>query len=63
MHDTYKLLSGEMSSIAAVSIVRLVLAAILGGLIGLEREIKHSTSWLADELVYLFRGRAVYDTF
>ncbi len=59
MHDTYKLLSGEMSSIAGVSIVRLVLAAILGGLIGLEREIKHRPAGLRTNLFICF-GAALF---
>jgi putative Mg2+ transporter-C (MgtC) family protein len=59
MHDTYKLLSEEMSSIAGVSIVRLVLAAILGGLIGLEREIKHRPAGLRTNLFICF-GAALF---
>lgn len=59
MHDTYKMLSGEMSSIAAVSIVRLVLAAILGGLIGLEREIKRRPAGLRTNLFICF-GAALF---
>jgi putative Mg2+ transporter-C (MgtC) family protein len=59
MHETYKILSAEMSSVAAVSIVRLMLAAILGGLIGLEREIKHRPAGLRTNLFICF-GAALF---
>jgi uncharacterized membrane protein YhiD involved in acid resistance len=41
VQHAYDLLQNEMTSIVGVSITRLVLAAILGGLIGLERQLKH----------------------
>jgi putative Mg2+ transporter-C (MgtC) family protein len=59
MHDTYRMLSAEMSSVAAVSIVRLVLAAILGGMIGLEREMKHRPAGLRTNLFICF-GAALF---
>src|SRR5438309_12113123 len=41
LHHFYDLLQTETSSTVFLSMVRLVLAGILGGLIGLEREMKH----------------------
>jgi putative Mg2+ transporter-C (MgtC) family protein len=52
-------LSGEMSSVAMVSLARLVLAAILGGLIGLEREIKHRPAGLRTNL-FICLGAAMF---
>jgi putative Mg2+ transporter-C (MgtC) family protein len=59
VNDVYKTLSAEMSSIAVVSIVRLTLAAILGGLIGLDREIKHRPAGLRTNLFICF-GAALF---
>ena len=59
MHRVYQVLAGEMSSIAAVSIVRLVLAAILGGLIGINRELKHRPAGLRTNLFICF-GAAMF---
>ncbi len=54
------LLHGEMASgIVGASISRLVLAAILGGLIGLEREFKHRAAGLRTNMFICF-GAAMF---
>ncbi|MGD0568730.1 MAG: MgtC/SapB family protein [Candidatus Sulfotelmatobacter sp.] len=56
----FDLLHGEMASgIVATSMVRLVLAAILGGLIGLERELKHQPAGLRTNMFICF-GAALF---
>ena len=54
------LLHGEMASgIIGSSLARLVLAAILGGLIGLERELKHRATGLRTNMFICF-GAALF---
>jgi putative Mg2+ transporter-C (MgtC) family protein len=54
------LLHGEMASgIVATSVVRRVLAAILGGLIGLERELRHQPAGLRTNMFICF-GAALF---
>lgn len=54
------LLRGEMASgIVGSSLVRLVLAAILGGIIGLDREIKHRPAGLRTNMFICF-GAALF---
>ena len=54
------LLRGEMASgIVGSSILRLILAAILGGLIGLEREFKHRAAGLRTNMFICF-GAAMF---
>jgi len=48
-----------MTSVAGESIIRLVLAAILGGLIGLEREFKHRPAGLRTNL-FICLGSAMF---
>src|SRR6266436_4348754 len=56
----FGLLHGEMSSgFVATSLTRLVLAAILGGLIGLERELKHRPAGLRTNMFICF-GAALF---
>jgi putative Mg2+ transporter-C (MgtC) family protein len=58
--DIFDLLHGEMASgIVATSLVRLVLAAILGGVIGLEREIRHRPAGLRTNMFICF-GAAMF---
>src|ERR1700719_85851 len=59
IHYIFGRLSAEMSSVATVSLARLVLAAILGGLIGLEREIKHRPAGLRTNL-FICLGAAMF---
>jgi len=54
-----EVLRTEMSSYLGVSLTRLVLAAILGGLIGLERELKHRPAGLRTNL-FICLGAAMY---
>jgi putative Mg2+ transporter-C (MgtC) family protein len=49
----------EITAVALVSIVRLVLAAVLGGLIGLEREMKHRPAGLRTNL-FICVGAAMF---
>jgi len=55
----YEILRNEMTSLVGVSVVRLVVAAILGGLIGLERELKHRPAGLRTNL-FICLGAAMY---
>jgi putative Mg2+ transporter-C (MgtC) family protein len=56
----FDLLHGEMASgFVATSLTRLVLAAILGGLIGLERELKHRPAGLRTTMFICF-GAAMF---
>src|ERR1700674_1014637 len=55
MHDV---LQGEMSA-AGISLLRLMLAAVLGGAIGLEREFKHRPAGLRTNL-FICVGAAMY---
>src|SRR3984885_11551303 len=48
-----------MSSVVGSSIARLILAAILGGIIGLERELKHRPAGLRTNLFICF-GAAMF---
>ena len=58
-HHIYETLQTEMSSMVGVSLLRLIVAAILGGLIGLERELKHRPSGLRTNL-FICLGAAMY---
>jgi putative Mg2+ transporter-C (MgtC) family protein len=59
MQHIHDILQNEMASIVGVSIIRLVLAAILGGLIGLERQLKHRPAGLRTNL-FICLGAAMY---
>lgn len=54
-----EMLRAEMATTAGVSTMRLVVAAILGGAIGLERELKHRPSGLRTNL-FICLGAAMY---
>src|SRR6202142_3039114 len=58
-HHIYEVLLGEMDSVVGISIVRLVLAAVLGGLIGLERQLKHRPAGLRTNL-FICLGAAMF---
>ncbi len=49
----------EMASVVGLSMTRLVLAAILGGLIGLERELKHRPTGLRTNM-FICLGAALF---
>src|SRR5580698_46402 len=58
-HQMYEMLQTWTTSMVGVSMTRLVVAAILGGLIGLERELKHRPSGLRTNL-FICLGAAMY---
>jgi len=59
-HNIFGLLHGEMASgFVATSLTRLVLAAILGGAIGLERELRHRPAGLRTNMFICF-GAAMF---
>jgi len=55
----YAILRSEMASIVGSSIAKLLLAAVLGGLIGMERELKHRPAGLRTNMFICF-GAAMY---
>jgi putative Mg2+ transporter-C (MgtC) family protein len=59
LHDLWSLLRAAMSSLPAYAVVRLVLAAILGGVIGLEREMKRKSAGLRTNMFICF-GSAMF---
>jgi len=59
LQHVLELLRTEMSSVAEVSMVRLVLAAILGGAIGLERQLKHRAAGVRTNL-FICLGAALF---
>jgi putative Mg2+ transporter-C (MgtC) family protein len=59
MQHISDVLQNEMTSIVGVSITRLVLAAVLGGLIGMERQLKHRPAGLRTNL-FICLGAAMY---
>lgn len=54
-----EMLRAEMSSVVGLSMARLVLAAILGGVIGLEREFKHRPAGLRTNM-FICLGAALF---
>jgi putative Mg2+ transporter-C (MgtC) family protein len=58
-HHIYDILQTEMNTLVGVSIARLGLATILGGLIGLERQLKHRPAGLRTNL-FICLGAAMY---
>jgi putative Mg2+ transporter-C (MgtC) family protein len=58
-HHVFEILQAEMNSVVGVSIIRLVLAAVLGGLIGLERQLKHRPAGLRTNL-FICLGAAMF---
>jgi putative Mg2+ transporter-C (MgtC) family protein len=59
-HHIFDLLQGEAASgLFATSLIRLVLAAILGGFIGLERELRHQPAGLRTNMFICF-GAALF---
>jgi len=55
----YEILRSEMASIVGGSIAKLLLAAVLGGLIGVERELKHRPAGLRTNM-FICMGAAMY---
>jgi putative Mg2+ transporter-C (MgtC) family protein len=58
-HQTLELLRSEMGTVVSSTIARLIVAAILGGLIGLERQLRHKPAGLRTNLFICF-GAAMY---
>jgi len=58
-HNTLALLRSEMGTVLSSTIARLVVAAVLGGLIGLERQLRHKPAGLRTNLFICF-GAAMY---
>lgn len=54
-----EMLRTEMASVVGLSMARLVLAAILGGVIGLERELKHRPAGLRTN-IFICLGAAMF---
>jgi len=59
VHHIREVLSAEMNSLVGVTIARLVIAAILGGIIGFERETKHRPAGLRTNL-FICVGSAMF---
>jgi putative Mg2+ transporter-C (MgtC) family protein len=59
LHDIVRRLGGELSGLIPSTQVRLTVAAILGGLIGLEREIHHKPAGLRTNMFICF-GAAMF---
>jgi putative Mg2+ transporter-C (MgtC) family protein len=59
IHDIADMLRAEMSSVVWLSMARLVLAAILGGVIGFERELKHRPAGLRTNM-FICIGSAMF---
>jgi putative Mg2+ transporter-C (MgtC) family protein len=58
-HDIVGMLRSEMSTVVRLSMARLILAAILGGVIGLERELKHRAAGLRTNM-FICLGSAMF---
>jgi len=59
MHEISQALRNEMGFVLSTTIVRLVVAAILGGIIGLERELRHKPAGLRTNMFICF-GSAMF---
>jgi putative Mg2+ transporter-C (MgtC) family protein len=59
MHEISHTLRTEMSFVLSTTIVRLAVAAILGGIIGLERELRHKPAGLRTNMFICF-GSAMF---
>jgi putative Mg2+ transporter-C (MgtC) family protein len=59
LHDIIRRLGGELSGLVPTTLARLMFAAILGGLIGLERELRRKSAGLRTNLFICF-GSAMF---
>jgi putative Mg2+ transporter-C (MgtC) family protein len=59
IHQTTELLRSEMGVVLGTTLARLVVAAILGGIIGLERQLRHKPAGLRTNLFICF-GSAMF---
>ena len=58
-HNAMGMLQSEMGTMVSSTILRLILAAVLGGLIGLERQLRHKPAGLRTNLFICF-GAAMF---
>lgn len=59
LHEIIRRLGGELFGLIPVTLVRLTFAAVLGGLIGLEREVHHKPAGLRTNMFICF-GSAMF---
>ena len=59
MHQTIELLRNEMGGLLSSTLARLLLAAVLGGIIGLERQLRHKPAGLRTNMFICF-GAAMF---
>jgi putative Mg2+ transporter-C (MgtC) family protein len=59
VHNSMNLLRSEMGTVVSSTIMRLVVATILGGIIGLERQLRHKPAGLRTNLFICF-GAAMF---
>jgi putative Mg2+ transporter-C (MgtC) family protein len=59
VHNSMSLLRSEMGTVLSSTIVRLVVAALLGGAIGLERQLRHKAAGLRTNIFICF-GSAMF---
>jgi putative Mg2+ transporter-C (MgtC) family protein len=59
LHQAMEALRGEMGHVLSTTVVRLAVAAALGGIIGLEREVRHKPAGLRTNMFICF-GSAMF---
>src|SRR5271163_2738993 len=59
IHQTIELLRNELGVVLSSTLVRLLLAAVLGGIIGLERQLRHRPAGLRTNMFICF-GAAMF---
>ena len=59
VHQSLHLLWNELSGVLSSTLARLVVAAILGGIIGLERQLRHKPAGLRTNMFICF-GSAMF---
>src|SRR5271167_2541096 len=59
IHDVIELLRNELGVVLSSTLARLLLAAILGGIIGLERQLRHKPAGLRTNMFICF-GAAMF---
>src|SRR6202522_246530 len=59
LHQTIELLRNELGVVLSSTLVRLLLAAVLGGIIGLERQLRHRPAGLRTNMFICF-GAAMF---
>ena len=59
LHSVMDLLRSEMAVVLSSTLARLVIAAILGGIIGLERQLRHKPAGLRTNMFICF-GAAMF---